>query len=459
MADEENRQQNIKPFVPPKIDPSATTGKVLNSASPKVSDKASKVSGAYAEAKALKPAQAGELSGEPEPGVIAETSSFAATGKGSPSAEASVDRSPKRDRKPIPERTHFDGKGDIYENARVYSSGKKSSGTVSMDENRKKKGSSGNSRTKGLAVFVTVILMAIVIGCFIWVVSPKENEKKPATTATPVPRNRVSHLSEGQYKLYGVVLFTDTEAKTVTVFDVVNNLSYELPYIGSTKIYAKEGTQITASVLKPGDMLLFTVVSDEDLTIRTAGWPEEVWEKSKIDNLEIYPEENRMVIRGENYKYANELCIIREGVRTTADTLDPKAERYTIRGVGVTVYEIIASDKPKKGEEPSDTEEKETKKITPTPVPTSEPTIKFNKCSISNMGYTLEEGTFVRITGPEGAGVYLDDRFVGNAPCEFEKVIGKMEIALVYDMKSRTYSYEGTSDGRDMTFDFSDRFN
>ena len=61
----------------------------------------------------------------------------------------------------------------------------------------------------------------------------------------------------------------------------------------------------------------------------------------------------------------------------------------------------------------------------------------------------------IKVLGPKGAAVYLDNVYQGVAPCEFTKIIGSQTITLSKNgYISKSYSINVLDDGKDAKFDF-----
>ncbi|MBQ7636676.1 MAG: hypothetical protein IJS80_05150 [Lachnospiraceae bacterium] len=227
----------------------------------------------------------------------------------------------------------------LYEESRVYGTRKQKEKRNASDKPaREKDGYQSKSTTVFAIIAMAVFMLAITVGIAGFFKKP---EKKPDRTDASKTLQQTE--TEPIREFFGVVLNVDKAGMKISLYDVVKNEDTEVNYDGSTKFYGHEGSLITAGVLKVGDLMYFTCKERDRETLEKAEWSKEIWEKSKIDDLMIYPEENRMVIRDQNYRYSDELCILSDGQRCKLNDLFTTADRYTIRGKGTDVYEILVT--------------------------------------------------------------------------------------------------------------------
>ncbi len=226
----------------------------------------------------------------------------------------------------------------LYEERRVYGTRKQMEKLNAVPEEKPDRRHRENGHRNILVILcMAVFMLAITIG--IAGLFKKPSDTNPAggrITGTPTPEPETREL-------YGIVLGVDTENKVISIYDVKDESKTEFKYDGASRFYGSAGSIVTAGVLQIGDLLHFTARAGSPEKLAVAEWSEEIWEKSKIEDLVIYPEEHVMVIRNQNYKYSDDLCIIDNGERTGLDNLLTTADRYTIRGEGTTVYEIIVT--------------------------------------------------------------------------------------------------------------------
>ncbi|MCR5822886.1 MAG: hypothetical protein K6G60_00485 [Lachnospiraceae bacterium] len=227
----------------------------------------------------------------------------------------------------------------LYEERRVYGTKKQMEKLNAAEKPEKVKKTVNNDHFTILVVVVMVVFM-LVISIGIASLFKKPSEKKTGEIVKPTEKPEEKPVISD---FNGIVLRVDTADKKIFLFNVDSEKEMELTYDGATKFYGSAGSQITAGVVEVGDLMHFTVGERGENKISSANWDKDVWEKSKIDDMLIYPEENRIVIRNRNYRYSDNVCIIDNGVRKDIGSLLPTADRYTVRGQGTTVYEIIVS--------------------------------------------------------------------------------------------------------------------
>lgn len=93
-------------------------------------------------------------------------------------------------------------------------------------------------------------------------------------------------------------------------------------------------------------------------------------------------------------------------------------------------------------------------KSTATPTPSSTSSAGSDKSSNVVTKKTDSKHT-IKVLGPKGAAVYLDNVYQGVAPCEFTKIIGSQTITLSKNgYISKSYSINVLDDGKDAKFDF-----
>ena len=226
----------------------------------------------------------------------------------------------------------------LYEERRVYGSRKEMDKLNSGEKPRQKKKGGMPSQTGIYALIaVGVFVIAITVGL-------AGLFKKPAKKPTVRPDNKTVEEPEVTVREFSaVVLGTDTENRTITVFDVREDREFSVNYDGTTVFRGKEGTIITAGVLKEGDLLHFTCKAKDPKKLAEVGWSKDIWEKTMVDAPEIYSDENSIDIRGKKYYYSPDLCVMDNGVKKSIEDLVPAADRYTIRGEGTTILEMIVT--------------------------------------------------------------------------------------------------------------------
>lgn len=196
----------------------------------------------------------------------------------------------------------------------------------------------------GGVIALMAVFMVLIFGCLIYLLfsgSEKKPGKTPNTNLTAAPTTAPTAVPETGYEYLAVILGVDTEIKTIKLYDVNEEIERTLVYTGSSLFYAEQGSQVTAAQLKPGDFMMISC--DARQIIKSARWSGDTWEKLRIDDLEIQKDSHRMVIRGQYYKYSDDLCVMSDGKRVGIDALLPGEDKYTIRGEGDTVKEVIVT--------------------------------------------------------------------------------------------------------------------
>lgn len=75
--------------------------------------------------------------------------------------------------------------------------------------------------------------------------------------------------------------------------------------------------------------------------------------------------------------------------------------------------------------------------------------------SIQYLGYSLDEDNAIYILGPEGSEIYLDGEYLGNAPIDFEKIIGSYVITVIREDGSvKNFNCSETNNGEDSYYNF-----
>lgn len=200
---------------------------------------------------------------------------------------------------------------------------------------KKKKSYSG-------AIALTVTFMVIIAGSIVFLFLPEKSSNKAKPTAIPTSAVGTVTPTPGQTtSMLAVVLQADTQIKTITFYDVENNQERSVVYTGATRFLDDFDMQITAAQLQAGD-LLDVEIDEVEGKILSAEISQKVWEKTKVSNPTIYPEEHRIKFREQNYKYMDGLCVMSNGRQITLEEIHPLDE-LTIRGLETTVYEIVVT--------------------------------------------------------------------------------------------------------------------
>ena len=76
--------------------------------------------------------------------------------------------------------------------------------------------------------------------------------------------------------------------------------------------------------------------------------------------------------------------------------------------------------------------------------------------SIQHLGYDFNEDNATYILGPEGSEIYLDGEYLGQAPIDFEKIIGSYVITVIKsDGSVKNFNCSEKDDGQDSYYNFS----
>ncbi len=76
--------------------------------------------------------------------------------------------------------------------------------------------------------------------------------------------------------------------------------------------------------------------------------------------------------------------------------------------------------------------------------------------SIRNLGYDFNEDNATYILGPESSEIYLDGEYLGQAPIDFEKIIGSYVITVIKsDGSVKNFNCTEKDDGQDSYYNFS----
>lgn len=76
--------------------------------------------------------------------------------------------------------------------------------------------------------------------------------------------------------------------------------------------------------------------------------------------------------------------------------------------------------------------------------------------SIMHLGYDFNEDNATYILGPEGSEIYLDGEYLGQAPIDFEKIIGSYVITVIKrDGSVKNFNCSEKDDGQDSYYNFS----
>lgn len=196
--------------------------------------------------------------------------------------------------------------------------------------------------SKKASVLFVCIFAALVIFTVSFVLKGAGTEKKTADTSkitkTPTPA-----VVPTQAPYMAIVLNVDTDSKSITFHDAEQDTEFDLSYDGASKFYGEYGTQITAGVLEAGDLLCVTVRSYDNTKIDTAKADTDAWEYKRVDDLVINEESKYLTIKKSNYKFSDDVCILSNNKKVTLSDLNTSADKYTIRGKGEYVYEIIVT--------------------------------------------------------------------------------------------------------------------
>ncbi len=196
--------------------------------------------------------------------------------------------------------------------------------------------------SKKASVLFVCIFAALVIFTVSFVLkgagTPKKTAEVSKITGTKAPTANPTLMP-----YTAIVLNVDKDSKHITFHNAENDTEFELSYDGASKFYGEYGTQITAGVLEIGDLLNVTVRLYDNTKIDKGTALTDTWEYKRVDDLVLNTEEKYLTIKKTNYKFSDDLCILSNNKKITISDLNTSADKYTIRGKGEYVYEIIVT--------------------------------------------------------------------------------------------------------------------
>ena len=109
-------------------------------------------------------------------------------------------------------------------------------------------------------------------------------------------------------------------------------------------------------------------------------------------------------------------------------------------------YQIIDIILKKDGESETQTESR-----------TETETESVQETQTNSSGDVISQINDVTVSGPEGAYVYFDGKYMGIAPVTFDMVTGSHVISILYNSEIKSYSVNLAEGGDDVTYDFTDK--
>ncbi len=166
---------------------------------------------------------------------------------------------------------------------------------------------------------------------------------KSSGNVTNKPGNQVEETApaQDQQEIIGVLTAIDTQAKEITLYDVVNQVSTIFRYTGATSITDKYDQQMAAGQLKIGTMLEGQYPKSRTrltkLKIST-----KAWEYVGVNNLGINRSSKIMKIGGQKYKFTDNIVIL-DGKELIPVVNLAEQDELTVWGYDQTIWSITVT--------------------------------------------------------------------------------------------------------------------
>ena len=158
------------------------------------------------------------------------------------------------------------------------------------------------------------VYMAVILTC-ISIFMPGCSRTTASTDTGPSDRDRIDTgfviPKAGTYDSAdtgAIVVSTNAEAGTVTLYNRTVDRNYTLNYDGTSKIYDKYGSSTVIDTIMPGDVVDVTFLKEKKL-LNSMNLSADVWIYDEVTNFEIDSLASRIKINGGDYRFGDDLLI------------------------------------------------------------------------------------------------------------------------------------------------------
>jgi len=136
-----------------------------------------------------------------------------------------------------------------------------------------------------------------------------------------------------------VVTAVDTESKTLTFKNMSVNRQYTLQYDGASYFYDKYGKALSASQVKPGEIVDLTFFKSKK-RLNTLQRSKTGFVHEKIGNYRIDEEKHQISVGSGIYAYTDDMVILSDGKPAELMEINP-IDRVTVYGIDSEVYSLV----------------------------------------------------------------------------------------------------------------------
>lgn len=139
---------------------------------------------------------------------------------------------------------------------------------------------------------------------------------------------------------YGVIVDIDSNAGTITIYDLVTEREAQYSYSGSTYITDKYGKDISAAQLSLGDVIEggYDTGTKRLVELKKS---DRVWENQKVTNFSIDRLQHTITIGKSLYEYIPDVVIVSDGKLLENISEVSNQDELILRGNEKTIYSIV----------------------------------------------------------------------------------------------------------------------
>ncbi len=183
----------------------------------------------------------------------------------------------------------------------------------------------------GMLLFLAIMVM--ISGCEKKVSNSNENIIPNAANASEQPKYDTSFL--------GVVKEINDISKTITIYNVDQNMDVTLFYSGGTDIKDQYEQVISISQMELGEMVDAYCVSDTSKLVKMQ-ISNKAWEYESVNKIQIDRSNKVVQIVDHKYQYNENIVVTnQEGLISLIDLND--RDELTVKGVGGKIYSIMVT--------------------------------------------------------------------------------------------------------------------
>ena len=185
-----------------------------------------------------------------------------------------------------------------------------------------------------LLLFLFFVCNLLFVSCG----TPASTQSTQTQTNIPKLPKELEKQETNNIEILGVVKSIHYKNKTITIYDLNNELDMVFTYTGGTDIRDTHNKMITMDQIEVGEIVDGTYNNSNRKLLRVY-IHKEAWTYNGVHTFSINQSDNRITIAKRNYRY-DEQIVITDG-KNLIEPIDLNArDELSIKGIGTSIYSI-----------------------------------------------------------------------------------------------------------------------